>query len=66
MLELAELKTEAERICGLLNRSEFYAQEAFDIEDFYGEKLSEELIKFDDRGNSRRIITNNIPVYRGG
>lgn len=65
MLELVELKTEAERICGLLNRSEFYAQEAFDIEDFYGEKLSEELIKFDDRGNSRRIITNNIPVYRG-
>ncbi|MGY3914319.1 hypothetical protein [Aeromonas australiensis] len=65
MLELAELKTEEERICGLLNRSEFYAQEAFDIEDFYGEKLSEGLIKFDDRGNSRRIITNNIPVYRG-
>lgn len=65
MLELAELKTEEERICGLLNRSEFYAQEAFDIENFYGEKLSEGLIKFDDRGNSRRIITNNIPVYRG-
>ncbi|MDU4190678.1 MAG: hypothetical protein E7I01_21595 [Aeromonas sp.] len=65
MLELAELKTEEERIYGLLNRSEFYAQEAFDIERFYGEKLSEGLIKFDDRGNSRRIITNNIPVYRG-
>ncbi|MGL5159875.1 MAG: hypothetical protein ACRC79_13905, partial [Acinetobacter junii] len=64
MLELAELKTEAERICGLLNRSKFYAREAFDIEDFYGEKLSEELIKFDDRGNTRRIITNNIPLHR--
>lgn len=64
MLELAELKTEEERIFGLLNRSKFYAQEAFDIEDFYGEKLSEELIRFDDRGNTRRIITNNIPLYK--
>ncbi|MFQ1749039.1 hypothetical protein [Aeromonas veronii] len=64
MLELAELKTEEERIFGLLNRSEFYAKEALDIERFYGEKLSEELIKFDDRGNTRRIITNNIPLYK--
>ncbi|MFQ2197681.1 hypothetical protein ACK33S_07015 [Aeromonas hydrophila] len=64
MLELAELKTEEDRIYGLLNRSEFYANEAFDIEQFYGEKLSEALIKFDDRGNTRRIITNNIPLYK--
>ena len=68
MLELAELKTEEERICGLLNRSEFYAQEAFDIEHFYSEVLSEVLseglIRFDDRGNTRRIITNNIPLYK--
>ncbi|HGY0991722.1 TPA: hypothetical protein ACNU17_000584 [Aeromonas salmonicida subsp. pectinolytica] len=64
MLELAQLKTEEERICGLLNRSEFYAQEAFDIEHFYSEVLSEELIRFDDRGNTRRIITNNIPLYK--
>lgn len=49
MLELAELKTEEKRIYGLLNRSEFYAQEAFDIEHFYREVLSEKLIKFDDR-----------------
>ncbi|WP_429055324.1 hypothetical protein [Aeromonas jandaei] len=64
MLELAELKTEEDRIYGLLNRSEFYANEAFDIEQFYGEELSEELIKFDDRGNTRRIIINNIPLYK--
>ena len=64
MLELAELKTEEERICGLLNRSEFYAKEALDIEHFYSEVLSEELIRFDDRGNTRRIITNNIPLYK--
>jgi hypothetical protein len=64
MLKLAEVKTEEGRINGLLNRSEFYANEAFDIEHFYGEKLSEELIKFDDRGNTRRIITNNIQLYR--
>jgi hypothetical protein len=64
MLKLAEQKTEEDRIYGLLNRSEFYANEAFDIEHFYGEKLSEELIKFDDRGNTRRIITNNIPLYK--
>ncbi|MGN5291208.1 hypothetical protein [Aeromonas sp. 11P] len=65
ILKLAVLKTEEWRVNGLLNRSEFYAGEAFDIEHFYGEKLSEELIKFDDRGNTRRIITNNIPVYKG-